>query len=144
MANKIRCLFNKRLLHFQCGSRIQVKVVSSTSWQNLQPFVTTLNYSTHSQNNSNKNNNGTFWPWLSVGGILAAFFAYKLDDKNTVLAAVLDQRSPFEGSSPPTPGGSSKRKTYNFVADVVDRVGNAVVYIERLGKYDNCVRLYVA
>ena len=89
-----------------------------------------------SRSHSKSNKQTVWWPWLTFGGLLAGFATFKLNSKNSIsaYAAEIDSRSPFIGSNSRRAGGSSKRGSFNFVADVVDVVGNAVVYIERLGK----------
>ena len=95
-----------------------------------------VSYCTTTKRYSRRNKNQNFWPWLSFGGVIFGYLSIELLHKKrlTAFAAEYDVKTPFQGSASARPSGSSKRAAYNFVADVVDIAGNAVVYIERLQK----------
>ncbi|XP_078484110.1 serine protease HTRA1-like [Ciona intestinalis] len=92
-----------------------------------QQALYSSNYSHH--DNSNHGKYGKWTLAFGVGGALAVFAAHKSND-NKASAARYDPSSPFLGAG--NTGGNTRRGAFNFVADVVQVAGPAVVHIERL------------
>ena len=93
-------------------------------------------YHKQTKNNFKTKHKNTYWPWLSVSGLFVGFLSLKVYfQKCTVSASEIDPKSSIFQPVKSGTGGSSKRSVYNFVADVVDIVGNAVVYIERQQRF---------
>uniref|UniRef100_H2Z5M8 Serine protease HTRA2, mitochondrial n=1 Tax=Ciona savignyi TaxID=51511 RepID=H2Z5M8_CIOSA len=86
-------------------------------------------YKSNSENSNGENKNSKWKVAICVTGALGAYITHK-SRSNHVSAARYDPSSPFRGAG--NTGSNTRRGAFNFIADVVQVAGPAVVHIERL------------
>ena len=118
------------LSHNICKYSNPTSIALYHTW--LKNFISSKNGSKNDRNNGKESG---FNNIMSLSAMFATLsgISVTLLTKRHVYAAELDPNSPFLGSSNDgvNQNRRSLRSQFNFVADVVKKVGSAVVYIER-------------